>query len=439
MPVRPTLQKLRAEFEASQALQESVGIAREDFQIVKKQLEEARAKAADLEAQLAEKSDLEMRLEEFQSWADLAQAKIAELIAAKEQADNLLRETKDKLEAKELEIERQGKESLEKSQLASKLAAETEADRSVIEQLRSEIEVWKAANGELSEECNNLRNDCAQLQSDYNKLQAWTYGAQQQIFEVVSSKERLEVEVAELTQRLEAANTALSSSIAEAESEDEVNGTNESTMPTGERTEDVDAMIEQLREQLLSKDQELASLSESLVRGEEAIREWTERVNELEAELSSLTSQADEHRAESQSALAQLQVTHLDAQQRVQELENEVSSLKDQLVVAETRVKSGALISAPSVFSQDSPIDAADFFGAPSNDQHETTAPSQIDLSELLLQKEKELQDATEALARDEDVVRQWEDRVAELEAEVDSLQTRAQEQEEEANAAILL
>ena len=169
--MRPTLQKLRAEFEASQALQKSVGIAREDFQIVKKQLEEARAKAADLEAQLAEKSDLEMRLEEFQSWADLAQAKIAELIAAKEQADNLLRETKDKLEAKELEIERQGKESLEKSQLASKLAAETEADRSVIEQLRSEIEVWKAANGELSEECNNLRNDCAQLQSDYNKLQ----------------------------------------------------------------------------------------------------------------------------------------------------------------------------------------------------------------------------------------------------------------------------
>lgn len=139
--------------------------------------------------------------------------------------------------------------------------------------------------------------------------------------------------------------------------------------------------------------------------------------------------------ARANATIAQWQESHAEELTRCRELRQEVESLKEQLS-ALTATNQGE--TPAEVVEKSAPTSAADFFGAgESSPLPLAPAPSTAELTEELRKIEVELHEAKSAIQGDDDAIRQWQDRVADLEAEVERLNIQAKEQEDEANEAI--
>jgi DNA repair exonuclease SbcCD ATPase subunit len=216
---------------ASSGLEQELEIARDDLGNLKRQHNQSEETVSKLEARLAENAlsseneslrasneDLNSRLEEFQAWADLAQTKISEILAAKESAEKLLEKANEQLNTKDQEMKRLEDKLLESIQSSSEtepavdqVTAKQQALESANETLsleltevrpsavvqndtepsdRSEEEV--AAGKTSCEDCETLKKQYTVLESSYKELQTWTEGAQKEISELLEAQKDLE-------------------------------------------------------------------------------------------------------------------------------------------------------------------------------------------------------------------------------------------------------
>ena len=113
---------------------------------------------------------------------------------------------------------------------------------------------------------------------------------------------------------------------------------------------------------------------------------FAERVAELESEVKSLETQLAEQESEATQAISQWQDSCAAAEEKATELERKLEAAEQQHA-------------SPAADS----TDATDLFTS------DPPKPDDSELLEKLRSAEAELQDAKETLARDEDVVRQWE------------------------------
>jgi chromosome segregation ATPase len=332
------LQVLHEEKNSAQGLQQALGITRDDLAILQRQLEQSQSDVKTLEFRLAENAlfeeneslkasttELEGRLEEFQSWADMAQKKIAEIIAAKESVDQLLSTANEQLKEKSQELQAQAAELEEKSaavnevvqsraiivseryelvqkveDLQSKLAmdsdakvvpvAESESDKSVIDQLNAEIATLQSTN-------QTQKSDFDELETRFNELQAWTEGAQEKIAEIFTAKEKLGAQLAtekEIALNRQDEIEQLKKDLAESSQQTLTTGSVATVIQeTGERAnEGNDAamffgvsememsspgegnIVDHLQAQLRQKEEELKSFQETLEKDEDVVHKW---------------------------------------------------------------------------------------------------------------------------------------------------------------------
>ena len=137
-----------------------------------------------------------------------------------------------------------------------------------------------------------------------------------------------------------------------------------------------------------------------------------DRVAELGATVEELQKQLQEQEEEANGVISQWQDSYNDAEQRCGEMEKELERLRD-----------GADSQSPKAEGQN--------MERTPNQTRDQDLIAKIDNLEL------ELAQATDALSGDEDVVNQWEARVAELETVVKSLEAKLEEQERDSNKAI--
>merc|ERR1712238_10332 len=175
------LDKLKREKEGNQGLIDELGIAMDDVKITKQQLVEFKAIVTDLERKLSgnnlneendqlisSNKDLQTRLNEFEEWTQGAQSKIADIMGAKDKAENELLETKQEFRSL------QGKnEALHSNVLQS------EDDKCASEKLKEDNATLKLTNDSLQEEVNDLERQYRDIQSQYNILLEESHEAEQ--------------------------------------------------------------------------------------------------------------------------------------------------------------------------------------------------------------------------------------------------------------------
>eukprot|EP00934_Nitzschia_sp_Nitz4_P001698 Nitzschia sp. Nitz4//scaffold160_size51814//6417//15104//NITZ4_006908-RA/size51814-augustus-gene-0.69-mRNA-1//-1//CDS//3329537839//1698//frame0 len=378
------LAALHEELTASQNTSENLGIAREEVQLLQKQLDESRKREAELEESLSKKGsseeveglrkeneDLESQLTDMRSWADMVQQKIGELLSAKKSAESSLAEAQLLLAAKDSQLSDLQDQMAQKD--ASDLPPETEADHSVIDQLQLELKRLEESNSEISAERDSLQDKLSSLEAAFTDLCARNDESQRQIEELrsVSRSEETNSPGMSAVQELHEGDIRPSFS----DAEDFFGGATSATVTT---TEGGQATSDSVRD----------GFSQDLQR----------KVEELESALSSLSAETSAKLEESNSLVSYWQDLHANASATISQLETEMESLRNS-DVANTSEKS----------------------------------PANEEANHLKV----ELDEAQKVAEESEEVIREWEDKVAELEERVSGLESQLEEEQSDANETI--
>jgi len=522
-------------------LEQDLEIARDDLGNLKRQYEQSAETVAELEARLAENAlsteneslrasneDLNSRLGEFQAWADVVQTKIAEILAAKENAEELLAKAseqlktkdkalktlEDKLESFQSDSETEPVAHKDSARLAalesanktlsieltevrdhnSSLQAWAETARNKIDELsqekpntimqtdtelRDRLGEEMVAGEKLCEECEILKKKYIELETFNRDLQTRTESAQKQIFELRETQRELEGSLSSAEQevsksrdeidrirqllRSETGNTAgvlteqPGADVIQTSTASEFFGSGATSTESAEKAFDTNpaeqffvaapssseggSIVDFLRQQLRQKEEDIKSLQQGLSDDDGIVRKWEDRVAELEQEVKSLHTQIEEREEEADAAIAQWQESLAGSEKKCSDLEAGLEAAQKQIEFlrsSKETVENNEEGFQSSKEELDEKIASLEHAIDEEMDELHIAAmtPTDVDGAGVAVLT-RELKEAQEALNRDEDLVAEWEDRVAELEATVTSLQQQLQEQEDEANGVI--
>eukprot|EP00980_Cylindrotheca_fusiformis_P000848 scaffold221_cov120-Cylindrotheca_fusiformis.AAC.9 len=178
---------------------------------------------------------------------------------------------------------------------------------------------------------------------------------------------------------------------------------------------EVEAEITRLKAALL--DQETSS-SDTIKELQETLSAWEERcgmlneqINRMEQEELKLKQTLRDHSEQQEKLKSEKEV-----------LEKSISQLEQENSLLQGNLGESAKVAEPS----------GELF-----EQLERSESSHRETLQALERAEGELRDAQEALIADEEVIGKWEERVAELDSTIQSLEAQLEEQENEANTAI--
>ena len=437
------LQSLRQEMETHKAAQGELEIAREELSNLRQQLEDARISTNSAEQHPGDSSgsggssmeemealrkendslrsiseDLQNRLEEFQVWANTAQQRISEVLAAKEQVEKQLQQANEAVER----ITRE-KEELQATLEAS--PAKNSSQKGIQQNALDLTNELKVTNETLTKERNEKENELVDLQARYGELQDWVDAAQSRMVELFSAKESAESRLAEANvmiesrqQEIEIMQTSLDEYKAKDYQIDGMRGAESAT-------------ISELQAQLKEKDDALLELQQNLSQDEQNSLQWegkedfanslaechiaslqfsffVERVSELESALQEMKSQLEQKEQESHDVMEKWHVICNGHEERCVRLEEELEVAKKEKYALEEERR-------PIVDNQLEPmspsdaLSASEFFGGGETDGHHVNPQLIKQLESQLQEKEDALQQAREALVKDEDVVHEWE------------------------------
>jgi len=452
------LDELKREKEGNQGLINELGIAMDDVKITKQQLVEYKAIVTDLERKLSgnnlnkendqlisSNKDLQTRLNEFEEWTQGAQSKIADIMGAKDKAENELLETREELRSL------QGKnESLHSNVLQS------EDDKCASEKLKEDNATLELTNDSLQEEVNDLERQYRDIQSQYNILLEESHEAEQILNNVTTVRDDIkknltgerQLSIARCVEidDLKATNMDLLSSVKELKKEIDDNRATpseplmtesndilkEESIQTGHVTR-----INELLKELERTKVELTTANEDLSRDEDVVREWEDRVSQLEFELADVHQQLMEQEAEALDAIAKWQQNNVESEERCAELEQKLKNISNARESTEVinNLPDAEYIQLKelNISLQEKVKELEVSLDKKFDHQVDSKTRDKDTISEL----EEALKAAQKTLTRDEEVVQQWEERVAELEITVESLQNELREQEDETNDVI--
>jgi len=185
--------------------------------------------------------------------------------------------------------------------------------------------------------------------------------------------------------------------------------------------------ITELEKELEISKAELAAANEFLSADENAMRELEDRALQLQSEVEDAHLKTNEHKAEALEAIAKWQDNFSLLEEKCAKLEEELKEVSESKELIETMHDSSNL--KYSQLQEDNAslqrkIEDIEIFSAQNSD---------FRISEL----EAALKSAQETLEKDEEVVQQWEERTTALESTIESLQAELRENEEEANEVI--
>jgi chromosome segregation ATPase len=434
---------------ASSGLEQELEIARDDLGNLQRQFEQSQETVSTLESRLAENAfstenetlrasnqDLNSRLEEFQTWADMAQTKISEILAAKENAEKLLVDANDRLHTKDKKMKAL-EDKLETMQSGSEtepyVVSETD---DAVDQAKAKLEALESANKTLSHDCETHKTQLAELQGHYSELQVWAETARQRISELSG------IEKSPIVQNEGEPSDALKEGV------------------TAEKTncEDYETNKKQLTE-LESSYNELQAWTEG---ARQKISDLLQLQKDLESSLSVAKQEAETSRDENERLRQQIpsekaETVGVPTQEPRRDVV-QMNAAKDFFVeTASSSTTAEAFFGSEQNSTESNP--AEQFFVST---QSGSESGNIVDfLQQQLRQKEEDLRLLQEKLSDDDDIVQKWEgkidqevhvydiyipgvdtcffstDRVAELENEVKSLQEQIREQEDQANSAI--
>jgi len=453
------LEALQREKDANQGLLDELGIAMDDVAVMQQQLSEYKAIKSELEGKLSgnalsdeneslrqSNEDLQKRLSEFEDWAQVAQTKIGDIMTAKDEIESQLKDATEEILS--LRNENDALNSTDKEQGVKE---------SAIEQINEEMEKEKSANDHLRAENASKERQYEDLLQSFNDIK--------QEFEALSrQKSNLETDLLEQKQltsdksaeidSLKSSNEELLGSLGETYQSSGVVAEIGTTDTVAERSdipdvkpeengatrEDKDAEVNQILEELERIKKELAVAREGLMSEESISRQWEERASQLELELADVQKQMQEQESEAVDAIAKWE-------QNVVDLEEKCSLLEEKLRVLSEHNEHNAEVETRNGKSNSDDFHSKEEDGSFQNsidfpessetkDSHDKV-PSETQSDDKITELREALKIAQDTLAKDEEVVQQWEERTAELELRIESLDTELRDSETEASEVI--
>ena len=461
------LDDLKRERDANQGLLDELGIAMDDVAVMQQQLLEYKAIKAELERKLSgnalsgenedlrsSNEELQKNLSDYEEWVQIAQTKIGDIMAAKNEIEGRL------LDAS-IEVESLKKEN--DSLKATK--AEPRDNECIIQQVHEDMEKLKSSNDQLQVDNNDKERQYEDLHSKHKTLLQSFTDIEQELKASSTARNGLEKDLWEQRQlsssqateihELKAANVRFVDSHDESnvrtghdhDNDPPISNVESSDAPhvhteesVGTNRQDQIVRIDDTVEELKRTKMELAVTKEGLSSEENISREWEgksyftlwqdphsdymiqnskqisfiflcpiERALQLESELATVEKQMQEQESEAVSVIAKWE-------QNVIELEGKCTVLEENLKKLSQNKE--------SVKAMNDESDSEHFKLKENNasfqkkiDYLETSltggSNSQIDSevqdSDTVAQLREALKTAQDTLAKDEEVVQQWE------------------------------
>lgn len=453
------LEALQREKDANQGLLDELGIAMDDVAVMQEQLSEYKAIKSELEGKLSgnalseenealklSNDDLQRRLSEFEAWAQVAQTKIGDIMAAKDEIESRLKDA-----TEEINSLRDENISLKSTMM------EPEVKESAIEQVNEEMEKLKSMNDQLRTEKGGKEREYEDLYSQHKSLLE-SFDGMKQKFEALSTQ-RTDLEKDLLEQRqltldksaevneLKARNSTLLASIGSSnESSDDDQDQNIAlaagidTTDTVVESSDVPVVhpVDDIVAELERTKMELAVTKEGLSSEESVSRQWegkscyallqyayfgienserilhspvrrVERASQLESELTDVQKQMQDQESEAVNAIAKWEQNVIELEEKCLMLEENLRmSSKSNDAVDTINGKPNSEDLQPRTEDASLPNTTGCLETSQtgnSNDQVESEAHSSDTIEEL----RQALKTAQDTLAKDEEVVQQWE------------------------------
>jgi chromosome segregation ATPase len=303
MAARRELTILKSEFDElnrkkdeNQGFLDELGIALEDVGILQQKLLESQSTVRDLEAKLAgnilnaenvelasTNKDLEQQVVEFQTWVEMAQTKISELMSSNDDCRRLHQELKQKLENQQNETKA----------IAVRLDDTLKANDALVEntntlaRLKIDLAKLEEVNNSLQTKNNRMSEELTEKISEYNSLQDSADLSQSQLGKVTAAYEILEVkwkEEKELLRvqcvqnvELKDQNTQLLTRLedlqAQGSSAQIVEITDKALSINDGANEEMETMISEIMEELRLKENALAEVCKSLSEYEDILKD----------------------------------------------------------------------------------------------------------------------------------------------------------------------
>jgi len=383
------LKDLKQEKDANQGLLDEYGIAMDDVAVMQQQLSEYRSTISELETKVSESSlneeneklrlsneDLLKRLREFEDWAQMVQTKISEIMIAKEQAERQVEEAREEIQAL-----RDQNDSLRQNG----------TDANDIEKLKQEISTLESVNDTLSNEKDSQKRQNQDLQAQCNSLLASSKIVEEELTALAGIKNDLEKDLA--IERTSVDKLKQEISKLESASND----------TQKHRYSDLQSRYDDLLASSKRNEEELTTLG--------AFRKDLEKDLAKEKQLSlTLSSELEDLKTRNMALLDSIDELKTNPEHQVS---NSVTFTSDTIDTAgESRDQ----------------IDTA-------FDEMQTERIQE--LTRELETTKAALAEANETLSSDEDVMREWEDRVAQLQSNLDDAHQQLHDHETEALEAI--
>lgn len=342
--------QLKQEKEANQGLLDELGIAMDDVGVMKQKIAESALAVKEMEAKLTgntmyeenerlreENNDYEKRLSEFQTWADMAQTKIAEMMADKEEFQELHSLATAEATALRKEIEEL------KLKEVKKRDENMTADTAAMSLLKAEVSELQHAKEAMTREKEGQAEDYERLESQYRELEALSAQNQEALEELKTEEARLafdlsverDVSIARTAEvdALKAEISSLQKSLEEANQQSRQITTDDHADVTAlSNAVGVDASrIDELLDEMRRKDEAIQAANEELSKGEGIVQQWEDRVTQLEADLAHAHSQMLEQEAEAQDAIDKWQESYTASEDRCADLEEQNAALQTRL------------------------------------------------------------------------------------------------------------
>eukprot|EP00980_Cylindrotheca_fusiformis_P000847 scaffold221_cov120-Cylindrotheca_fusiformis.AAC.8 len=361
--------QMKADKEKIKGMKQDLGIARDDIAILQKQLAESQDTIQSLEQQISENSlqsenedlkasnkELQEQLDEFQSWADMVQKKISEVLGEKKRRDEFVTE----LQA--------GNESLrnENSALCEQLAKrnmdierlKTSMEDNTRYQIEAKEESREASDGALQKQMAELKERAETAENSVSEILAEKEISDKALLELAAGTEALREEITSLSDELQAKNKEIEMlQVDLKERSGSLNG-NDIQVERGPESEDGELFQKQIHQM----EEEIRVAEVNLTAQADVVHQWEGtsgnrrntlasgriliiffpislvRVAELEAEIASMNSQIKEQEGEAKAAIAQWQESYAESDSKCSVLEKEVETLRAEKVELERLV-----------------------------------------------------------------------------------------------------
>ena len=432
--------KLQQYREQSMSMKQEIEIARDDMARLQTKYEESleASKEQELAESIpedekqglkAENDLLQERLDQFQSWADVAQQKISELVSAKEDADDRVADLEAQITSLNSQLKDQEEDAnkaiaqwqesysetenrcleLEKTLVMVQEEAKTSGGRnyevmefdrsdrvaelesqifSLNSQLQDQKEDATKAIAQWQESYSESENRCDELEKALAMLQEEAKTSQGPIHE------QIDYDNDDRTVELQSQISSLKSQMQDQEEDAKkaIVQWQQSYSESEKRCSGLEKTLEVLQKENTTLEE---AIQNAQIEPNEALQ--SDEALKLETQITSLNAQLKEQEEDAKKAIAQWQESYSETNNMYQELEKTVGMLRE-----EKEDLKKALQDAKDEQGNDQESKVT-----PSLD--DTGAPEARDESELIMQLQKQLEAANDTIAQDEDVVHQWE------------------------------